>query len=389
MYNPQWLKKKLQDAYKTCHDNGWFFWIITFFIIVLVVGLFHLFKSLNNHKPNVPVIIATAKTTNVPIYLAALGNVTPIYSVTIRTQINGQLLQVNFREGQIVKTGDLLALIDPRIYQAQYTQYQGQLARDTALLANAQIDLKRYQMLWRQNSVAKQILDTQTALVRQDEGTILLDQGLLQSAEVNLSYTRITSPIDGRVGLRLVDPGNFVQTSDTNGIAIVNMMNPITVVFTLPEDNIPSIQRAINKGKPLLVQAFDRQQNRLLATGTLLTMDNQVDPTTGTVKLKAIFKNENNMLFPNQFVNVALLVDVLANATIVPTEAIQHTLESTYVFVINEDHTVSSKPVTTDVTFGNNTVIRSGISPGQSVVTEGTDRLTAGSKVAIVNNNRR
>ncbi|OAI48565.1 efflux transporter periplasmic adaptor subunit [Gammaproteobacteria bacterium SCGC AG-212-F23] len=389
MYNPQWLKKKLQDAYKTCHDNGWFFWIITFFIIVLVVGLFHLFKSLNNHKPNVPVIIATAKTTNVPIYLAALGNVTPIYSVTIRTQINGQLLQVNFREGQIVKTGDLLALIDPRIYQAQYTQYQGQLARDTALLANAQIDLKRYQMLWRQNSVAKQILDTQTALVRQDEGTILLDQGLLQSAEVNLSYTRITSPIDGRVGLRLVDPGNFVQTSDTNGIAIVNMMNPITVVFTLPEDNIPSIQRAINKGKPLLVQAFDRQQNRLLATGTLLTMDNQVDPTTGTVKLKAIFKNENNMLFPNQFVNVALLVDVLANATIVPTEAIQHTLESTYVFVINEDHTVSSKPVTTDVTFGNNTVIRSGISPGQSVVTEGTDRLTAGSKITIVNNNRR
>ncbi len=385
MYDLGRFRKKMQDAYKSCRDKDFFFWIIAFFITVLVVGLFHFFKSLHNHKPGVPVLIASTKTANVPVYLSALGNVIPTYSVTIRTQVNGQLLQVYFREGQIVKAGDLLALIDPRMYQAQYTQYEGQLARDTALLANAQIDLKRYQKLWLQNSVAKQILDTQTALVRQDEGIVQLDQGLLQTAKVNLSYTRISSPINGRIGLRLVDPGNFVQTSDTNGIVVINMINPITIVFTLPEDNIPSIQKAINKGKPLLVAAYDRQENRLLSYGTLLTMDNQVDPTTGTVKLKAVFQNENNMLFPNQFVNVKLLVDIIKDATIVPTEAIQHTINSTYVYLVNEDHTVSIKPVTPGIAFGNNTVILSGISAQQKIVTEGTDKLIAGSAVNIMN----
>lgn len=360
------------------------FWtaLLAILLLLILVRACNIFLSNRNRNvPLPPVVLAQAVTKNVPIYLYALGSVTPTYSVTVRTQINGQLMRVLFKEGQMVKAGDLLAEIDDRPYQAQLTQNEGQYARDQAQLANALIDLKRYQVLWKQDSVAQQTLATQKALVKQLQGTLKLDEGLLQVAKVNLVYTKITSPISGRVGLRLVDPGNFVQTSDTNGIAVVNLLNPITVVFTLPEDNIPAVMQQINAKKTLTVDALDRQQNKLLAVGKLLTIDNQIDTSTGTVKLKAQFDNKQNQLFPNQFVNVRLLIQTLHNAIVVPTAAVQHSTTGNFVYIYNQDQTVSAKPVVTGVTFDDSTVITSGVAAGQSVVTEGADQLTDGMKV--------
>jgi multidrug efflux system membrane fusion protein len=355
------------------------FILLAFIALVLVrCGLFSHSKKL----PELPVVLTNAHLANVPVYLTGLGSVIPTYTVTVRTQVNGQLLQVLFREGQMVKAGDLLAQIDPRPYQAQLLQYEGQLERDKALLANAKLDLKRYQTLWRQDSVAKQTLDTQASVVKQNEGIVKLDEGLLQSTKVNLIYCNIISPINGRIGLRLVDPGNFVQTSDTAGIAIINMLNPITVVFSLPEDNISQVMTQINAGKVLVVEAYDRQQNKLLATGKLMTIDNQIDPTTGTVKLKASFQNENNLLFPNQFVNVKLLVTVLHNATVIPTAAIQHGPQNDFVYIANKDQTVTMKPIVSGITIGDNTVIQSGVTAGQAVVIDGADKLSDGAHIS-------
>lgn len=369
----------------TTHRRAKILLLLALGVVVLIVLYQYFFPSdhSRDHKPSIPVVTATARSGNVPIYISALGGVTPTYSVTVKTQINGQLQQVLFREGQLVKKGDLLAQIDPRPYQAQLMQYQGQLARDTALLNNAKLDLKRYQTLWKQNSVAKQVLDTQASTVQQNEGTVKLDQGLIQNTQLNLTYTRITSPIDGRVGLRLVDPGNYVQVSDPNGIVVINTLNPITVVFTIPEDNVPDVTDQINAGKTLTVEAYDRTQNKLLAMGTLLTIDNQIDPTTGTVKLKALFPNNDNRLFPNQFVNIKLLVKTIQNATIVPTAAIQNGVQGTYVYLLNKDNTVSVKPVTVGATINSDTMVTAGLAPGQIVITEGTDKLVDGSTVTF------
>jgi membrane fusion protein, multidrug efflux system len=320
----------------------------------------------------------------VPIYLNALGNVLPTYSVTVKTQVNGTLLRVYYREGQMVKTGELIAEIDPRPFEAQLTQAIGQLERDEAQLANAKIDLKRYQKLWIENSVSEQILATQAALVKQLQGTVKLDQGLIQAAEVNLIYCKITSPIDGRIGLRLVDPGNFVQTSDTTGIAIINTLNPITITFTIPQDNIPEVMQKLANNQTLLVEAFDRELKNLLATGILLTVDNQIDPTTGTVKLKAQFKNDKNLLFPSQFVNIRLLVNILHRALVVPSAAVQLSTKGNLVYVLDRKTlTVKEQRVETGVMFNGFTVINSGLTVGQTVVDKGTDQLTNGTKVTL------
>lgn len=362
--------------------------IIIIIMIILLLGLVLYFLLRHKHKDVVvkPIAVESAVSTrhDVPIYLSALGGVTPIYTVTVKTQLSGQLLQVPFKEGQMVKKGDLLAQVDPRPYEALLTQYEGDLKRDKALLANARIDLKRYQTLWKQNSVSQQILATQIYLVEQYEGAVKIDQGLIEGTKVNLIWCRITSPIDGRIGLRLVDPGNIVQITDTTGIAVVNTLNPITVIFTLPEDNVPQIVPQIYANKKFLVKAYDRQQNKLLATGTLLTMDNQIDPTTGTVRLKATFDNKDNKLFANQFVNVKILVQTLPKATLVPTAAIQHsTTTGDFVYLVNSNNTVIVKSVKTGPVSGSDTVINSGVVPGQSLVVEGADKLRDGAKVVV------
>ena len=355
-----------------------------FIAIVLIVG-FMFSKKNGKHKEPVknPISVVTANvhTRDVPVYLNALGGVTPTETVTIRTQINGQLLKVFFKEGQMVKKGDLLALIDERPYLAQLTQFEGQLARDKALLANAKMDLERYQKLLSEDSIAKQVVDTQQSLVSQYEGAVLSDEGQVQSAHVNLIYTKILSPINGRVGLRLVDPGNYVQTSDANGLLVINNINPITVVFSLPEDNVPQVLRKVKTLKTIPVDAFDRTGKTKLAIGKLLTIDNQIDPTTGTVKLKATFDNKDDALFPNQFVNIRLQIDELKNALVIPTAAVQLGVKGSFVYRLNNEQTASIVPITTGVNNVDETVVLSGLSLDEKVIVEGTDKLTEGTKV--------
>jgi multidrug efflux system membrane fusion protein len=369
--------------------HKWRFWLIATLLLIIVTIVVHYYRlqSTNSKqkKSAVPVITTIAKSNNVPVYLSALGTVTPTFSVTVRTQLSGKLWHVLFQEGQDVKVNDVLAEIDSRPYQAQVLQFEGQLKRDLALLANAKVDLKRYDILNRENSISEQAWATQASLVKQLEGTVKLDEGQLEGARVNLNYCIITSPINGRVGLRQVDPGNFVQVSDTNGLAIINTLNPIQVIFTLPEDSIPQVIKAIVSNKKLEAYAYDRAMQKLLSKGSLLTIDNQINTTTGTVKLKAQFENIDYHLFPNQFVNVRLLVDMLKNATVVPTAAIQQGVNGSFVYRLNTNNTVSVTPVVVGITSGDNTTVSSGIVPGQSVVVEGVDKLTDGATVTIYN----
>jgi multidrug efflux system membrane fusion protein len=388
LLNKDYWHSKASEFYRARSYRQPRFWIIVATVLILIILLHHYSTTLSTKQrnPGLPVVTSLSKSIDIPVRLSALGAVTPKYTVTVKSQINGRLFQVFYQEGQMVKNGDLLAQIDPRPYLAQLAQYTGQLARDKALLANALLDLNRYKTLWGQDSVAKQTLDTQTSLVHQYEGDIATDEGLIQTTRVNLIYCQITAPIDGRIGLRLVDPGNFVQTSDTTGLAVITMLSPITVIFTLPEDNVPVVMEEISAGKTLSVDAYNRQNTKLLATGTLLTMDNQIDPTTGTVKLRAQFPNTDSHLFPSQFVNIQLLVKTLNKITSVPTAAIQHGSEGAFVYVVNSDNTVSVKPVKTGITTDENTAVKSGITPGQAVVVEGADKLTNGAKVVVANN---
>ncbi len=379
---------KLSNHYAFSWRPATLLLLVLALIIFIVVAIHHYREAVARREQDarnrpIPIVAATALVRNVPVYISALGTVTPTYSVTVRTQINGQLLRVLFREGQMVKIGELLAEIDPRPYLAQQTEFEGQLARDQALLANAKIDLKRYKKLYPLGSVSQQTYDTQIALVKQLEGTVKLDEGQLQAVKVNLIYCRITSPINGRVGLRLVDPGNFVQTTDTNGLIVINTINPITVIFPIPEDNVPEVIESMNKGKPLLTQAYNRTQNKLLAVGTLLTIDNQIDTTTGTVKLRAQFQNDKYMLFPDQFVNIQLLVNTLPHATVIPTAAVQHGAQGTFVYMLNQNHTVSIKPVKVSVVSGDYITVVKGVLPGQFVVVEGAEKLTEGARVNV------
>jgi multidrug efflux system membrane fusion protein len=333
--------------------------------------------------PPQPVGAATIDKGDIRIILNELGTVTSLDTVTVQTQINGQLTEVGFKEGQVVKKGDFLAQIDPRPYQAALEQAQGTLAKDLGLLAQAQSDLKRYQTLGRQDSIAQQQLDDQRFLVQQYTGTVQTDQGAVDTAKLNLTYCHIVSPIDGQIGLRQVDPGNYVQTSSTTGIVVIAQMQPISVLFSVPEDNLPAILDRLHAGATLSVEAYDRANVKLLATGTLATLDNQIDTTTGTVKLRAMFPNPDEHLYPNQFVNARLLVDTMAGAVRVPVPPVQRGEPGTYVYLINANNTVSVRPVKLGPTDGGFTAVLSGLQPGDRVVTDGTDRLRDGATVTI------
>ena len=328
-----------------------------------------------------PVAIAPVRAADFNVYLNALGNVTPRSTVTVRPRVDGQLARVLFTEGQMVKAGDVLAEIDPKPFEVQVTQASGQMARDQAQLANAQIDLERYKTLLAQDSIAQQQVDTQAALVRQYQGTIEADRGAVDNAKLQLSYTKIRAPSSGRTGLRQVDAGNMVKQADTNGIVVITQIDPIDVVYAIAEDKLAAVRKRTQGGAMLPVDAYDRDGKVKLASGKLLTIDNQIDPTTGTVKVKAEFANPDAALFPQQFVNVRMLVDTLKGAIVVPTAAIQRGSVGAFVYRVNDDNTVSVKPVKLGPSEGEATVVESGVAPGARVVVDGLDKLKDGAQI--------
>ena len=363
-------------------------WIVVLVICLIAVGAYFLARlgaSKQGQSPvvGIPVVAVPAKKSNFNVYISGLGSVTAVNTVTVRTRVDGELLEVHYREGQIVSSGELLARIDPRPFEVQLTQAEGQMARDVAQLKNAQLDLQRFKVLWDQDSISKQQLDTQEALVQQLEGAVKTDQGQIDSAKLQLVYCKITAPISGRVGLRLVDPGNIVHATDTNGLVVITQLHPITVIFPIPEDSLPQVRARLKTVKTLPVEAYDREMKQQLAIGSFLTFDNQIDPTTGTVRLKAIFPNEKNELFPNQFVNARLLVDVKRNATVVPSSAIQRGPQGTFVYVVKAEHTATVRPVTVDQIQGDEAAIKTGLSPDELVVVDGADRLREGARVEL------
>jgi len=371
-------------------------------VLLLLVGLTGFFILQRRQKatiaatkspppqPGVAITTAVAQEGSIGVYINALGSVTPVYTVTVKSRVDGQLISVNYREGQMVKLGDLLAEIDSRPFQAQLEQAQGQSQRDMALLENAKVDLNRYELAYSKNAIPKQQLDTQVATVHQLEGVVKLDQGQIDAAKVNIAYCRITSPITGRVGLRLVDPGNIVHAADTTGMLVITQLQPINVLFSVAEDYLPQIRQQLHHGNRLTVDAFDRTQQTKLSTGALLTFDNQIDTTTGTIKLKAVFPNKDSALFPNQFVNARLLVNTQHGVILIPSVAIQRNAQDSFVYVLKPDQTVAMQSVSVGTTDGNVTAVE-GLKAGDVIAVDGFDKLQNGVKVTVRGNseNRR
>jgi multidrug efflux system membrane fusion protein len=331
----------------------------------------------------VPVVAVKARRGNIGVYVTGLGSVTPIYTVTVKSRVDGQLMKVHYGEGDLVHEGDLLVEIDPRPYQVQLEQAEGQLARDQATLDNARVDLDRYQKLLAQNAIPEQQLATQKAAVAQAEGVLKSDVGQIDSAKLNLVYCDIRAPITGKVGLRLVDPGNIVHATDTNGLVVITQIQPISVIFTVAEDDLPVILRKLAAGQHLTADAFDRANTTKIGSGTLATVDNQIDPTTGSLRLRADFDNSANQLFPNQFVNVRLLVEEKSGVTLVPSAVIQRTTTSTYVYLVNENQTVSVRQITEGAIEGDSAEVTSGLAPGDVLVMTGVDKLQEGTPVTV------
>ena len=332
----------------------------------------------------VPVTAEPARKADLNVRIVALGTVTPVYTVTVHSRVDGELQKIYFTEGTNVVEGAPLADLDPRPFEVQRLQAEAQLAKDNALLDDARLDIARYQTLLEEDSVAKQQVDTQAALVRQYEAAIRLDQAQVASAALQLEYSHITSPITGRIGLRYVDQGNIVHAADATGIAVITQLHPITVLFAIPQDAVPQVMKQFKTGNPMIVEAYDRDGRTLLATGSLVTIDNQIDPTTGTVKLRAEFPNTDETLFPNQFVNVQLIADQIRGATVVPTAAIQRSTTATYVYVVGKEKTASVRPVETGPSERGAIVVSKGLVPGDVVVVDGVDKLRDGSTVELV-----
>jgi multidrug efflux system membrane fusion protein len=373
----------------------WWVWII----LLLLIGLvgFRMYQNKQSAaqaakqkaalaQRGVPITTTTATKGPIGIYINALGTVTPVYTATITSRVDGQINSVNYREGQMVHKGDLLLQIDPRPYQAALTQAEGTLAHDEALLAEGRIDLNRYQEAFNRNAIAKQQLDDQVQTVKQVEGSVKNDQGTVAAATTNVDYTTIRAPIEGRVGLRLLDPGNIVTSGSTTPLVVVAQLQPITVIFSVAEDYLPQIQKQMKAGHKMSVDALDRDQLTKLSSGSLLTLDNQIDTSTGTVKLKAIFQNGDLTLFPNQFVNARLLVDTQQDATLVPAAAIQRNAQNSYVYLIKPDQTAAVQNVTVGTTDGNTAAVQ-GIQPGDVIAMTGFDKLQDGAKVTVRNAN--
>jgi len=372
-------------------SRRWWFWagavLVVFVLYRLATGLGRSSQSSDAaaaiHNQSVPVAAAAAKRGDLNLYLTEIGTVTPFKTVTVHTRVDGELVRVLFKEGQMVKEGDLLAEIDPRPFQVQLTEAEGQMARDRASLVNARSQLDRYKQLYAQNIVAKQDLDNQLSQAGQYEGAVKNDQGLIDSAKLNLTYSQITSPISGRVGLRLVDPGNIVHAADTQGLLVITQLHPIAVIFSIPEDDLPRVETAIKATPQLPVQAYDRSLKTMLATGTLLTLDNEIDQSTGTVKLKASFPNDDNALFPNQFVNAKLLVETKRDAVLIPSVAVQRSSQGSYVYVVKSDQTVDMRMIKVSAAQSGTAALESGLNPGELVVVDGTDKLRQGSRVSV------
>jgi len=369
-------------------------WVVV--LVLLAVGVYFLWSKITGAStastpskgagsgtatPTVPVVAARSRQGDIGVYFTGLGTVTPINTVTVKSRVDGQLLKVQYKEGELVHQGDVLVEIDPRPFQVQLTQAEGQLAKDQAALANARVDLDRYQKLFNEQVISEQQVTTQKALVGQDEGAVEADKGPVDSAKLNITYCHITAPITGRIGLRLVDPGNIVHASDPNGLLVITQIQPISVLFSIAEDQLQVVRQKIQAGQKLTVELYDREMTTRIAQGSLTTLDNQIDPTTGTLKLRATFDNQDNALFPNQFVNVRLLVEEKRGITLMPTAAIQRNSQSTYVYVVKPDSTVTVRTIIVGTTEGDNSEITSGLSPGEVVVMTGVDKLVEGSKV--------
>ena len=385
-----------ENPQSTKHPRLWL-WVLGVVILLLALIAYLTHRHSAEQAPkggrggaNGPITVGTvtAETGNMNVYVEALGWVTPVYTVSVEARVAGQITEVKYKEGQDVHVGDPLVEIDPRPYQAAQLQAQGQLEHDKALLADANLDLARYQEAYESNAIPKQQYDTQVALVQQDEGTVKLDQGNLDNADVNLAYTHITSPIDGRVGLRLVDPGNIVQANGTTPLVVITQLKPITVIFTVAEDDLPKVMAAMQKKKHLVMDLYDRENLTKIGTGKLETLDNEINTATGTLKLRGVFSNEDESLFPNQFVNVHLLVNTLRDATLLPNSAIQRNSDSAYVYLIKSpengqtNQIVQIQTITVGNTDGTNSVV-SDLSPGDKIASDNFNRLTDGATVKV------